>query len=191
MNAQMFDILLDRPVMAVAVVGDNQAKSSETFEAPTFDDQQAELLAQLENEKQMFNSAYQNLKNLIQHYNSFCQTKYSQHSSEIATLSVKIAEKILAKEIQNENYDIQKIISNALQDTSDSQSVTVYLNPTDLQNLKNKMQNTHIEEFETLNFCAESNIGPAQCRIEMPGGTISSMVDEQLHNIEEALLKAS
>lgn len=190
MNIQMIEILIDKPIMSLDLVDSNPAVDQALGEADALAKQQQAMLAQLENEKMQFSNACKNLNNLTQKLNSFCNEMFSSHGGEVARLAVKIAEKILVKQIESGEYDIQAIITNALAETPDSKNLTVYLNPNDLQNLKNMMQNTHIEEFENITFAAEANIAAAECKIETPGGTVSSLINEQLQNIEEALAKA-
>ena len=127
------------------------------------------------------------LKRIVEDINIFYEKNISEHREAIARLSVEIARKILVKNIQERDYKIEDIIKEALKNVPVRKNIVICVNPQDyveLQKLRNEGSENILEGIETVSDAA---IGPAECVIKTPKGTIRSLIDEHLERISQAL----
>jgi len=108
---------------------------------------------------------------------------------QIARLAVEIARKILARKIEEKDYEIESIVEKALGNFESVEDVTVYLNPDDITACRKAFEKD-LGAGGGIKFVADPNLGPAQCRIESPRAILKSSIDEQLARVAEALEKA-
>ena len=127
------------------------------------------------------------LQNAAGKVNEFQDVMFKGHKEQIAKLSVEIAKKILVKEIENGNYDIEAIVTKTLSSAPTRKDLVVYLNPEDFGKFQKAQQDEG--SLSGVAFAEDANIGKAECRLESPKGRIASLIDEQLIQIEEALTK--
>jgi len=105
----------------------------------------------------------------------------------IAKLSVQIAEKILMREIASGNYDIARIIAEALKAAPGKQDVLVRLNPDDLQRYTQMVESETIKPLSRAKLAADASVGRAECVVETEQGTVEYFINEHLRQIGEAL----
>jgi flagellar biosynthesis/type III secretory pathway protein FliH len=116
---------------------------------------------------------------------------FLSHKEQIVRLSVEIASKILAKERGEQDYDIEKILTQALQTVPASKQITVRLNPDDLQTVRNMSQSDQLTLPEGVHFAGDASIGPAECIIETDHGVIEYLIEEHLRQVASALLQTN
>lgn len=114
----------------------------------------------------------------------------AQHREEIARLSIEIARKILMHKVETKDYEIESIVKEVLKKSPSHQDVVVHLNPEDQAQCQ-KIQNEEINGLlASVKLIADPNIGPAECILKSPEGTINLLINEHLEQIGEALRKA-
>ncbi len=117
----------------------------------------------------------------------FQEEIFSSHREQIARLSVEIAGKILLKETADGNYEIGKIVQEALKVAPAQQDIVVRLNPNDLQQLQKIIEDKGGDALGSVKLVPDVNIGPAQCVVQTDKGMIEYFIEEHLKQISEAL----
>jgi len=112
---------------------------------------------------------------------------FLSHKEQIVHLSTKIASKILAKDQRERNYEIEKIVSQALQAVPTSEQTMIRLNPDDLKTMQQMTDANQFTTPEGVLFTGDVSIGPAECTIETDHGVIEYLIEEHLKQIANAL----
>ncbi len=120
----------------------------------------------------------------------FRRSLFSSHRESIVRLSLEIAAKILAKDVAEGNYAIEKIVGDALQSAPSAKQITIRLNPDDLKALEKATAEQNITLPPHTQLAADWAVNPADCILESEAGTVEYMIDEHLRNIGEALLNS-
>lgn len=108
---------------------------------------------------------------------------------DVLRLSVKLAEKIIGREIQLDPATIADIVSAALRNARQNEMLTVRVNPSDLphvQEFRQRLDPTGRARF--LDLVADPRVRPAGCVIESESGRVDAQLDTQLRVLERALL---
>lgn len=129
------------------------------------------------------------LDELVSSVNNYYQQLVNEHSKAVATLSVEIASKILAKKIDEGDYEIEKIVEQILLNAPVKRDLKIKVNPGDHEKLNSLMQEKQ-GLFRGVEFVSDNNIRPAECILESPKGVVNSLIDEQLDKICKALQRA-
>ena len=111
---------------------------------------------------------------------------------DVLKLSVKIAEKIIGREIETDESARGEIVLTALRQARQQELMTVRVNAADLP-LIEKMRE-RIDAFgraRFLDFVADQTIKAGGCLIESASGTIDARLETQLRVFEKALLAQS
>lgn len=114
-----------------------------------------------------------------------------QFSEGIAKLSVAIAEKIIMKEIEKKNYDIEKIIAEAVRNAPLQKDMEVHLHPGDCDYYKKNFGGGDGNSVGGLQVVADHSVGPGQCIVETERGSSQFDIQGALDKIEEALKGAA
>jgi flagellar biosynthesis/type III secretory pathway protein FliH len=130
------------------------------------------------------------LKALTDKLNQFYDKLFAEHKEEIARLSVEIARKILAQQVQDGDYEIESIVKEALTNAPTRQEVVVHLNPEDLILCQKAQQDEPNGALADIKLISDPNIGRAECLLETPKGIVESLIDEHLERIGKALKTA-
>lgn len=136
-------------------------------------------------EKQKLKTLCKSLEKAAAELKRSQQEIFTSHREQIAQLSVKIAEKILLKEIEAGRYEIEKIIQQALKTVSDHKDIVVRVNSNDLEQLSR--YNDGNSALANIKLTADPNIGPAHCILETDRGTIEYCIEEHLKQVAQAL----
>ena len=152
-------------------------------------DNEQELLAELEYQKQTFAEAMQVIEAIATKLHTVYERAIVEHRQGIAKLAVEIARKILVKKVQEGDYQIETIIQEALKNSPARQDIVVRVNPKDLDKCR-QIQQQGEEAFAGIKFITDTGIGPAQCVIETPKGKVESLIEENLEQVARALNKA-
>ena len=108
---------------------------------------------------------------------------------DVLQLSVKIAEKIIGREIETDETVRGEIVMTALRQARQQELMIVRVNAADLP-LVEKMRE-RIDAFgraRYLDFVADQTIKSGGCLIESASGTIDARLETQLRVLEKALL---
>ena len=118
---------------------------------------------------------------------NFQEELFSSHRDQIIRLSLEIAKKILIKDTQDRNYDIEKILGDALKTAPSQQDVVVRLNPADLQEYQRITNDSEGSAIADIQLVADPGIGLAECVVETDKGMVEYLIDEHLNQISKAL----
>ena len=108
---------------------------------------------------------------------------------DVLKLSLKIAEKIIGREIEKDETIRGEIILTALRQARQQEMMTVRVNASDLPSVE-KMRG-QIDAFgraRYLDFVADQAVKKGGCLIESASGTIDARLETQLRVFEKALL---
>ncbi len=113
---------------------------------------------------------------------------FASHREQLIRLSIEIAAKILAKDTQEQNYQIEDILRQALEGIPCDRPITVRLNPQDLQTCQQTVEKNDTAQLALLRMIPDPSVRPAECIIETEDGIIEWIVQEHLKRISDALL---
>ncbi|MHC5145267.1 MAG: FliH/SctL family protein, partial [Planctomycetota bacterium] len=93
------------------------------------------------------------------------------------------------KDQHERNYEIEKIISQALQTVPASRQTAIRLNPNDLKTMREMSDSNQFTVPEGVHFAGDASVGPAECIIETDHGVIEYLIEEHLKQVAGVLLK--
>lgn len=108
---------------------------------------------------------------------------------EVLRLSVRIAEKIIGREIRIDKETLADIVAAALLHARQHQTLAVRVNPADLP-----LVQAHRDRFDSLtrarfvDFVPDPRVSAGGCVVESEAGTIDATLETQLRVLERALL---
>lgn len=108
---------------------------------------------------------------------------------DVLQLAVKIAEKIINREIERDSTTLADIVRTALRHARQHETLTVRVNPADLplvQQHQDRLDPAGRARF--LDIISDPRVGHGGCIIESEAGTIDAQLDTQLRVLERALL---
>ncbi|HEY0170035.1 MAG TPA: type III secretion system stator protein SctL [Pyrinomonadaceae bacterium] len=108
---------------------------------------------------------------------------------DVLRLAVKLAEKIIGREIARDDATLADIVSAALRHARQQESLTVRVNPADLPRVqahRGRLDPSGRARF--IDLVADPRVGPGGCVIEGESGTVDARLDTQLRVLERALL---
>jgi flagellar biosynthesis/type III secretory pathway protein FliH len=143
---------------------------------------------ELEFQKQIYLQARKALEAITGSLQAVYDKAIVEHRQGIAKLAVEIARKILVKKVQENDYQIETIVKEALNNAPTRQDIVVRMNPKDLAACQ-KLQQEGDGDFVGVKFVADGGIGPAQCVIDTPRGRIESLIEEHLEQVARVLNK--
>lgn len=108
-----------------------------------------------------------------------------EHS--LVKLSIKIAEKVIKKKIEDEDDVVISVVRNALKTVKDSSEITVLLNPNDLEILSQYEELVSYENRK-IKFLTDEGIESGGCKIHSDWGVIDAQIDTQLEEIYTQLV---
>lgn len=108
---------------------------------------------------------------------------------DVLKLAVKLAEKIIGREIRQDETARVEIVLNALRAARQKEMLTVRVNANDLPLLEQMRE--RIDAFnraQHIDFVADQAVAEGGCIIESASGTIDARLETQLRILENALL---
>ena len=108
---------------------------------------------------------------------------------ELLKLAVKLAEKIIGKEIKQDENTRAEIVLNALRQARQQEMLTVRVNANDLpvlEQMREKIERGGRVQY--IDFLADQAVVQGGCIIESQSGTIDARLETQLRILENALL---
>lgn len=109
--------------------------------------------------------------------------------SEILRLSVKLAEKIIGREVRHDESARVEIVLNALRQARQQEMLTVRVSANDLpllEQIREKIDRAGRAQY--VDFVADQAVLQGGCIIESQSGTIDARLETQLRILESALL---
>ena len=113
---------------------------------------------------------------------------WRETEKDLLRLAVRLAEKIVGREIEKDDQTIVEIVSTALQNARQQEKLTVRVNPKDLPTIEKKAENLASGRIRFIDFVADPRVESSGCLIESEVGTIDARLETQLRVLERALL---
>ena len=111
----------------------------------------------------------------------------------VLKLAVRLAEKIIGQQLLLSPQTIVDIVREGLKSLRSDKSVSVKVNPTHLETLRNSIARLQdlLGPDCRVRFVADPGISPGGCTIESELGVIDAQIETQLKCLEEALKRVS
>lgn len=111
---------------------------------------------------------------------------------DMLRLAVRLAEKIIGREIDQKQETVIEIIANAVQNARQQEKLTIKVNPKDLPFIEKHNERISAgSKIKFIDFVADPRISDSGCLIESEVGTIDARLETQLRVLERALLTQS
>jgi type III secretion protein L len=108
---------------------------------------------------------------------------------DILKLAVKIAEKLIGREMKHDRQTMADLVAQALHQARRSEMVTLRVNPADLALVDEQRERLNPGgRVRYLDFIADPGVSPKGCLIATDKGAIDASLDTQLRVLERALL---
>ena len=109
---------------------------------------------------------------------------------DVLRLSVKIAEKIIGREIERDSAALAEIVSTALRSAGQHETLVVRINPSDMPAVRERRDVLDpMGRTRFLDLVADPRVAHGGCIIESASGTVDAQLDTQLRVLERALLE--
>jgi len=145
----------------------------------------AGLNDQLNNASREYRHVQGALSDCLKQLKEFQEQLVRDAEGQLVGLAVDIAGKILCKEIENGNYDIDAIVTEALSHLSSRNEVVIHLNPEDLAT--SQLSNGQSVETDNVHFVADPGVPRAQCMLETPEGIVETAINQTLDDLADVL----
>ena len=116
---------------------------------------------------------------------------WRETEKDLLRLAVRLAERIVGREIEKDDKTIVEIISTALQNARQQEKLTVRVNPKDLPTIEKAAERFASGRIRFIDFVADPRVETSGCLIESEVGTIDARLETQLRVLERALLSQS
>jgi type III secretion protein L len=116
---------------------------------------------------------------------------WRETEKDLLRLAVRLAERIVGREIEKDDKTIIEIISTALQNARQQEKLTVRVNPKDLPAIEKETEKFSSGRIRFIDFVADPRVATSGCLIESEVGTIDARLETQLRVLERALLSQS
>lgn len=117
---------------------------------------------------------------------------WRETEKDLLRLAVRLAEKIVGREIKKDSKTVIDIVSAALQNARQQEKITVRVNPADLPTVEAQMERfSNAARVRFLDFTADPRVSVGGCLIESEVGTIDARLETQLRVLERALVSQS
>jgi len=185
--SQTATIKVENPISSVTLLGDSPVypkalDKEENTKVTSSENQEAEL--------KTFTDIYQALQDAVNKVNDYQEKLFQEHKEQIAKLSVEISRKVLMQKIREEDYKIESIIKEALENAPTRKDIVVHLNAEDFAQFEKLKENDSGVSLDGLKFIPDPAIGRAECLLETPKGAIESLIEKHLEQIGKALENA-
>lgn len=111
---------------------------------------------------------------------------------DLLRLAIRLAEKIIGREIQTDRKTVTDIVAAALQNARQQEKLTVRVNPSDFSLIEEEREKfLPSGRARFIDFVADPRVASGGCLIESEVGTIDARLETQLRVLERALLAQS
>jgi type III secretion protein L len=109
---------------------------------------------------------------------------------DLLRLAIKIAEKILGREIKRDRAAVVDIVATALRQARRNEMITIRVNPADLPVIEEQRQRLDRAGREKyMDLVPDPRVASGGCVIESESGAIDAQLETQFRVLERALLK--
>lgn len=173
---------------AVRILREAEEKAAEIRQAAEIEAENLKTEAYREGEENALNEFQQNLIESRE----IRERVWRETEKDLLRLSVRLAEKIIGREIKKDNKTIVDIVSTALQNARQQEGLTVRVNPADLPKVESEKEKfSSGGRIKFVDFVADPRVSTGGCLIESEVGTIDARLETQLRVLERALLSQS
>lgn len=117
------------------------------------------------------------------------ETAIAQAEHDLLRLAVRIAEKIIGRELKTDPATVADIVANALRHARQQEMLTVRVNPGDAALVQQERARIDpMGRARFLDIVSDPRVAPGGCVIETESGTIDARLETQLRALERALL---
>lgn len=116
---------------------------------------------------------------------------WRETEKDLLRLAVRLAERIVGREIEKDDKTIIDIVSTALQNARQQEKLTVRVNPKDLPAIEKESERISSGRIQFIDLVADPRVPAAGCLIESEVGTIDARIETQIRVLERALLSRS
>lgn len=117
---------------------------------------------------------------------------WRETEKDLLRLAVRLAERIIGREIKRDGKAVVDIVSAALQNARQQEKLTVRVNPSDLPTVEAELEKfSAATRVRFLDFIADPRVSAGGCLIESEVGTIDARLETQLRVLERALVSQS
>ncbi|MCS7244488.1 MAG: FliH/SctL family protein [Candidatus Calescibacterium sp.] len=145
--------------------------------------------------KKLENEYQKKISELQQEINSIFNIRkklVKDFEKEIVELVFDVAEKIIAKKIEEDSSVVVSYLADLLTKVERSKSITIWVNPDELEDVKIFKENFKylLEDVENLNIAPDQRISKGGCIIETNFGKIDSRISTKFDVLKEILLRS-
>jgi type III secretion protein L len=118
------------------------------------------------------------------------ETALHEVEQDVLKLSIKLAEKIIGREIKSDKQTIADTVATAMRNVRQQERLIIRVNPADFTNIQEfKAQLSHSGRCKFLDFEPDPKIPSGGCIIESEVGTVDARLETQLKILERTLLR--
>lgn len=117
------------------------------------------------------------------------EAAFAEAERDVLRLAVKLAEKIIGREIERDDAALADLVAAALRHARQQEALTIRVNPADLPRVlahRDRLDPSGRARF--LDLVPDPRVGHGGCIIEGESGTVDARLDTQLRVLERALL---
>ncbi|MEP6923850.1 MAG: type III secretion system stator protein SctL [Pyrinomonadaceae bacterium] len=120
------------------------------------------------------------------------ETALREVEQDVLKLSIKLAEKIIGREIKSDKQTIADTVATAMRNVRQQERLIIRVNPLDFPNIQ-EFKNTlsHSGRAQFLDIEPDPKITSGGCIIESEVGTVDARLETQLKILERTLLRQS
>ncbi|MBN2512617.1 MAG: hypothetical protein JXB18_06735 [Sedimentisphaerales bacterium] len=179
----MVCVQLESAIGAVRILDPGAAAPDKTASAA-----QAKEVAAL---KSRLESLCLALEQAVQTVEAHGRSLFISHREQLIHLSIQIASRILARDIEKGHYEIDKILIQAIQQNASGPVLEIRLNPDDLKACEELIKNGRTLVGKDVKLTPDWSVGRAECMVETGDGIMECTIEEHLRQIETALHNVS
>jgi flagellar biosynthesis/type III secretory pathway protein FliH len=121
---------------------------------------------------------------------SYGKRLFAAHREQIIRLAIQIASRILVRDVEQGQYQIERILTEAIATTPGGSILEIRMNPDDLKTYEEIVKNGSAEIDADIKLTADWSIGKAECVVITTEGLVECTMQEHLRQIEMALQTA-
>lgn len=116
-------------------------------------------------------------------------TALAQAEKDLLTLAIKLAEKIIGREIKRDSKVLADMVANALRNIRQNNVLTIRVNPEDFPLIQEHREHLDpVGRARFLDLVSDPRVSRYGCIIESEFGTVDAQLETQLRVLERALM---
>lgn len=115
----------------------------------------------------------------------------AQAEADMIRLSIRVAARILGRELRQHPDTIADIVTQAIQTVRNQTKITIRVNPDDLEHLVKSREQllNRVGQSKIIDFQSDTKVQPGGCIIDSEAGIVNAQLKTQLEVMEKVLLK--